>query len=100
MSSGASKVEKLPPPPLHPFLRSHFVTASPQARYSRRVRAYREHVQCRHAGIGIDHDQLLLRPPDELDQQRLRFPELVLVEDALQRWHVKIEINTRLWRSP
>ena len=25
------------------------------------------------------------RPPDELDQERLRIPELVLVEDALQR---------------
>ena len=47
--------------------------------------ALREHVQCRHAGIGVDHDQLLFRPPDELDQERLRVPELVLVEDALQR---------------
>ena len=44
--------------------------------------AIREHVQGRHAGIGVNHDQLLLRPADELDQERLRVPELVLVEDV------------------
>ena len=47
--------------------------------------ALREHVQGRHARIGVNHDQPLLRPADELDQERLRVPELVLIEDALQR---------------
>ena len=49
--------------------------------------ALREHVQGRHAGIGVDHDQYLLRTADELDQERLRVPELVLLEDALRQPH-------------
>ena len=51
----------------------------------KRAGGTREHVERRHARIGINHDQLLHRPADELDEQRLRIPELALIEDLRQR---------------
>ena len=47
--------------------------------------ALREHIKCRHVNVRVNYNQLLLRPPDELDQKRLRIPIPPLIEDALQR---------------
>ena len=46
--------------------------------------ALREHIKRRHSNVGINYNQLLLRPSDKLDQQRLRIPELSLIKDLRQ----------------